>query len=109
MRQDLLDALKGAAETPGVSLAQAALLIARIEYPHLNPAPYLSRLDALGESARRHIEHSAEATGDTRAIARVGSLNDFLFGQEGFVGNREKYEDPRNSCLNEVLDRRTGI
>ena len=32
-----------------------------------------------------------------------------LFDQEGFVGNEQRYDDPRNSYLNEVLDRRTGI
>ncbi len=109
MRRDLIDALTAASNTPGVSLAQAALLIARIEYPHLDPAPYLTRLDALGENARRYIQNTVKVSGDDRPIACVASLNDFLFGQEGFVGNREQYDDPRNSCLNEVLDRRTGI
>ena len=37
------------------------------------------------------------------------ALNDFLFTDERFVGNEVHYEDPRNSFLNEVLDRRTGI
>jgi regulator of sirC expression with transglutaminase-like and TPR domain len=39
----------------------------------------------------------------------VKALNAYLFDEQGFIGNREKYEDPRNSCLNEVLERRTGI
>jgi regulator of sirC expression with transglutaminase-like and TPR domain len=39
----------------------------------------------------------------------VTALNDFLFKEERFVGNDVQYEDPRNSFLNEVLDRRTGI
>jgi regulator of sirC expression with transglutaminase-like and TPR domain len=42
-------------------------------------------------------------------FARVTALNDFLFGDERFVGNDTQYDDPRNSFLNEVLDRRTGI
>ena len=41
--------------------------------------------------------------------ARVDALNRYLFNELGFFGNREHYDDPRNSCLNEVLDRRTGI
>ena len=41
--------------------------------------------------------------------ARVMALNDYLFNDLRFVGNSTNYEDPRNSCLNEVLDRRTGI
>ena len=37
------------------------------------------------------------------------ALNQYLFDELGFEGNRRRYEDPRNSCLNEVLERRTGI
>jgi regulator of sirC expression with transglutaminase-like and TPR domain len=36
-------------------------------------------------------------------------FNEYLFDDQRFVGNRDQYEDPRNSCLNEVLDRRMGI
>ncbi len=32
-----------------------------------------------------------------------------LFAEEGFQGNRRDYYDPRNSFLNEVLDRKLGI
>ena len=109
MHVDLLNALTGASQTPGAGLAHAALLIARIEYPDLDPAPYVARLDAMGEGARRHIQARIDETGDAGAASRLDSLNAYLFEHEGFVGNRDKYEDPRNSCLNEVLDRRTGI
>jgi len=37
------------------------------------------------------------------------ALNDYLFGELRFVGNELHYEDPRNSFLNQVLERRTGI
>jgi regulator of sirC expression with transglutaminase-like and TPR domain len=36
-------------------------------------------------------------------------LNRFLFDEQGFSGNEQEYEDPRNSLLHEVLERRTGI
>jgi len=94
---------------PGTSLAQAALVIARIEYPRLDTGPYLSRLDAMGDTAKRRIEQRVRESGDGSVLARVATLNSYLFDEEKFVGNREKYEDPRNSCLNEVLERRTGI
>ncbi len=109
MRKDLVDALTAASNLPGTSLAQAALVIARIEYPHLDPEPYLSKLDAMGTAARQRIERHAAATGDSSVLSRVSALNAYLFDEQRFVGNREKYEDPRNSCLNEVLERRTGI
>lgn len=109
MRKDLIDELTAAANAPGNGLAQAALVIARIEYPQLDPEPYLARLDAMGEGARRAIEKQAEASGDRSARACVTAVNEYLFNELRFVGNRDRYEDPRNSCLNEVLERRTGI
>ena len=109
MRKELVDALVAASNAPGTALAPAALAIARIEYPRLDPDPYLARLDAMGDGARRTIERQARDTGDTSTIACIRSVNTYLFDEEHFVGNRERYEDPRNSCLNEVLERHTGI
>jgi len=109
VKQDLVDALLAATNVPGVGLAQAALAIARIEYPRLDPVPYLARLDAMGESARQAIARHCDVTGNPTAFSRISALNDYLFTEQHFVGNRDKYEDPRNSCLNEVLERRTGI
>ena len=109
MRRDLVDALVAACNAPGTGLAHAALAIARIEYPKLDPEPYVVRLDAMGANARRCIERRTFETGDHSALAGIRALNAYLYEDQRFVGNREKYEDPRNSCLNEVLDRRTGI
>jgi regulator of sirC expression with transglutaminase-like and TPR domain len=109
MRRELVDALVAASNATVSGLAQAALVIARIEYPRLDPEPYLSRLDAMGDGARLSIERDARQTGDSSAAACIRALNAYLFEDQRFVGNRERYEDPRNSCLNEVLDRRTGI
>lgn len=109
MRKDLVDALTTVSTSPGSSLARAALVIARIEYPRLDPEPYLSRLDEMGDAAGRRIAAHVTATGDRSVLARVRALNSYLFDEERFVGNRDKYEDPRNSFLNEVLERRTGI
>ena len=108
-RTDLVDAITAASNAPGGSLAQAALVIARVEYPRLDPEPYLAMLDAMGEAARRSIAQHAESTGSSSAATCVQALNKYLFEELGFVGNRKQYEDPRNSCLNEVLERRTGI
>jgi regulator of sirC expression with transglutaminase-like and TPR domain len=109
MRKDLVDALTAAFHAPGTSVADAAFVIARIEYPYLDPDPYLARLDAMGDAARRRIEQHVAETNDESVLSRVTALNTYLFEEERFVGNREKYEDPRNSCLNEVMERRTGI
>ena len=109
MKKELASALISASNAPGSSLARATLLIARIEYPRLDPEPYIARLDAMGEAARRAIARHIDTTGDTSSLSGVTALNDYLFDELQFVGNRDNYEDPRNSCLNEVIDRRTGI
>ena len=99
--------LSDAADRPGPDLAAPAFLVARLEYRDLDPGPYLDRLDQMGELALRRI--TKDPGHDAPLAARVDALNTFLFTELGFSGNREQYEDPRNSCLNEVLDRRTGI
>ncbi len=109
MKKDLVSALVTATNAPGTRLADATLVIARIEYPRHDPEPYLSKLDSMGEAARRAIAENMAATGDPSTAAGIRALNSYLFDTLHFVGNRDKYEDPRNSCLNEVLDRRTGI
>jgi regulator of sirC expression with transglutaminase-like and TPR domain len=109
MRKDLVESLVAASNAPGTSLAQAALVIARIEYPRLDAEQYVAMLDAMGESTRRAIERAADASGDRSTFSCIRALNEHLFEELHFVGNRDRYEDPRNSCLNEVLDRRTGI
>jgi regulator of sirC expression with transglutaminase-like and TPR domain len=106
-RRTLAEQLAAAADRPGPDLAAPAFLIARIEYPHLDPGPYLDRIDELGEVALHRV---ASDPGHHGPLAgRVDALNRYLFSELGFFGNREQYDDPRNSCLNEVLDRRTGI
>jgi regulator of sirC expression with transglutaminase-like and TPR domain len=109
MRKDVVDALTAASNAPGTGLAQAALVIARIEYPRLDASAYLARLDGMGDAARRHIERHVDLTGDSSHLSCIKGFNAYLFDDQQFVGNRDRYEDPRNSCLNEVLDRRTGI
>jgi regulator of sirC expression with transglutaminase-like and TPR domain len=99
--------LADAADRPGPDLAAPAFLVARLEYRDLDPGPYLDRLDQMGEAALRRI--TSDPGHDGPLAARVDTLNRYLFSELGFVGNRDQYEDPRNSCLNEVLDRRTGI
>src|SRR5206468_10470720 len=84
-----------------IDLAGAALAVARIEYPDLVPERSLARLDELATRS------AAARIGDRRrALERV---REFLFDEAGFRGNADDYYDPRNSCLNDVLDRRLGI
>jgi len=86
-----------------INLAEAALLIAAEAYPSLDVGAYLGQLDALAVEARPAL---AGTTGGATAATR---LLHFLSTEKRFVGNQENYYDRRNSFLNEVLDRRTGI
>jgi regulator of sirC expression with transglutaminase-like and TPR domain len=86
-----------------IDLAHAALLIARQEYPDLDVGRYLCRLDDMAESIRARMK------GSERGVSQISHLNRLLFEEMGFRGNREEYHDPRNSFLNDVLDRRVGI
>jgi regulator of sirC expression with transglutaminase-like and TPR domain len=103
----LAEQLADAADRPGPDLAAPAFLVARLEYPKLDPGPYLDRIEEMGDAAFHRI--AAEPGHDAPLAARVDTVNHYLFSELGFFGNRDQYEDPRNSCLNEVLDRRTGI
>ena len=113
IKEQLVRSFTLAALSPDPDLAIAALMIARIEYPHLDAGPYLDRIDAIGREARLRVDAAAPGDAPTRVdpddYARVMALNEYLFGELHFVGNSVTYEDPRNSFLNEVLDRRTGI
>jgi regulator of sirC expression with transglutaminase-like and TPR domain len=86
-----------------IDLAQATLLIAKEEYPSLDLAEYLARLDDMGATVRCR---GGAAQDPHRLIAELG---EYLFQHLGFRGNAADYYDPKNSFLNEVLDRRLGI
>jgi regulator of sirC expression with transglutaminase-like and TPR domain len=93
--QELADFLTGRAAA--MRLDEAALLLARIEFPGLDGSPFLRILDS-------YAEELAARDGDF-----VASANQYLFKELGFAGNHADYYNPANSCLNEVLVSKTGI
>jgi regulator of sirC expression with transglutaminase-like and TPR domain len=86
-----------------VNLAGAALLVACEEYPQLPVERYLARLDALAEEVKDRLSD------ESAPLLVFEELIETLFVRNGFRGNRDAYYDPRNSFLNDVLDRRKGI
>src|SRR5439155_20418250 len=69
----------------------------------LDVGRYLARLDEMAGEIRGRMK------GREGAASQIAHLNRLLFEEMGFRGNREEYYDPRNSFLNDVLDRRVGI
>ncbi|MFQ5407576.1 MAG: SirB1 family protein [Anaerolineales bacterium] len=87
-----------------INLFRAGLRFAReIAYPDLDLESYMGRLDRLAAGARAAVPEDESPTARGIALGRL------LFQELGFRGNAATYNDPRNSYLNEVLDRQLGI
>jgi len=86
-----------------LDLARAALLIAKGRDASVDVERYVSELEFLAATLGKRLAPDANAS------LRIGALNQFLFQEMGFGPNRQDYYDPRNSFLNEVIDRRKGI
>jgi regulator of sirC expression with transglutaminase-like and TPR domain len=88
---------------PEVDLARAALLVAKEEYPQLSVELYLNRLDEIAEEVKGRLAD------ETAPLVVLDELVSTLYERRGFAGNRKAYYDPRNSFLNDVLDRGLGV
>ncbi len=96
-----LDLLSRQPEAP-LDLAELALYLARDEYPDLDVEAYLHQINGMAHEVRHYLQGGDLPTLVTRFCR-------YLFLEMGFRGNAKDYYDPRNSYLNEVLERRTGI
>jgi regulator of sirC expression with transglutaminase-like and TPR domain len=84
-------------------LGRAALLYAGVEYPDLNVDRYMGWLEVRGRELAQRLSPEEPLAEAVRVAA------EFMFGELGFRGNAEEYYDPRNSYLNDVIERRLGI
>lgn len=82
------------ADDASIAVEEAALLVAAHLRPGLDVGAELTRIDRLAEGC---------------ADDSLDAICDHLFGDLGFVGNSDRYYDPANSCLDHVIDARTGI
>lgn len=96
-------ALLAALPDPRIDLGRAALLLAADEYPDLDIDHALRRLDMLAANVAERIDP------DAGPVDHADVLCEYLFRQRGFAGDTENYFDPRNSYLNDVLERRVGL
>ena len=86
-----------------LNLAEAALVIARDAYPLLDTTAYLARIDDLAAVLKQRLP------ADIAGAEKLARLIHYLFTELAFTGNSEDYYDPRNSFLNDVIDRKLGI
>jgi regulator of sirC expression with transglutaminase-like and TPR domain len=102
-RESLVEGLADLVQRPddGIDLPTAALVVARVGYPSLDIGHYRSKM-------REVVAEALEKVGEM-PVEDPASLAHVVFGDLGFRANREEYYDPRNSYLNDVLDRRMGI
>lgn len=84
-------------------LFETALLIAQDEYPDLKAADYIALVDDYAQQLQRSLPEQHDIT------SKLIAINQFLYREIGFSGNAEQYDDPRNSYLNQVFDRKLGI
>ena len=101
MSERLQQVLSGPEEA--IDLAEAALLIATHAYPDLDVAHHRARIEVLAKTLESRIQPESGPS------QRILALNQYMFAELGFTANEKDYYDPRNSCLNDVLDRRVGI
>jgi regulator of sirC expression with transglutaminase-like and TPR domain len=91
---------------PGIEpfdLALAALTAAAALGEEIDVALEKTRLDDVAEEAREQV---AQAEGP---LGQINALNEAIFDELGFAGNTDDYYNPRNSLLNQVIERRLGI
>ncbi|MBD0301506.1 MAG: SirB1 family protein [Tolypothrix sp. T3-bin4] len=86
-----------------IDLAKAALYIAQEEYPDIDVDQYLNVLDTMATEAKKRLPIGRYP------LRVIQNLNQYLYDDLGFAGNKKDYYDPRNSFFNDVIDRRLGI
>jgi regulator of sirC expression with transglutaminase-like and TPR domain len=90
-------------EDARIDLARACLMIAEDAYPGLEVERYMGEIERMALRLRGRLPQNS--SGEERVVA----LNQFLYEDLGYWGNTDDYYDPRNSYLNEVIERKTGI
>jgi len=101
-RREAIERWRAAAAGTSLDLEEGAVLIARSEYPALDPGSCSATLDGYGAVLKRRLA----AVRSTSAM--VERMNALLFKEIGLRPNRERPHEPENCYLNEVLDRKLG-
>lgn len=101
---DLAEILAKPSESTG-DLPRAAVLLACLDNPELNPDPTIAEIDRLAAE----LEASLTTDDHSSPEAKLQALNRWMFQTNGFHGSRDELESRSNSYLNEVVDDREGL
>lgn len=87
-----------------IDLIRASLNISQyIKYPDLDIESYIERLSSMTDDIRSRLSSAADC------YETVSTINNYLYDDMGFEGNKDDYYDPRNSFINYVIDTGRGI
>lgn len=86
-----------------IDLTAAALYFAQAFYPQLQPQLYFKTLEQMSLDLKSRLPEPRYP------LKVIQTINAYFYGDLGFAGNKAAYYDPRNSYLNQVIDRRLGI
>ncbi|MES2705939.1 MAG: transglutaminase family protein [Verrucomicrobiota bacterium] len=100
-----LGKLLAAGDEAAIPLAEAALLLAELDNPDVDPAASLAEIQRMASSLRDSLTDADRASPETTLAA----LNRWMFQENGFHGPRDDFSHPSNSHLNEVIDDREGL
>ena len=91
------------ADDASLSLVEAAVAVAQLDYPRLDCQAVLAEIDALADKLKRRIP------ADAAPRQKLRWLNLYFFEELGFGGNVNNYYDPANSFVHRVIETRRGI
>ena len=105
-RAEILQALEVVGRQPDemIDLAEVALLLAALDYPDTDLAPYRRHLAALASNLADMAAQEKETLD-----GRVAALTQVVAEQHGYTGDRRTYDDLQNANLIRVVDRRKGL
>ena len=89
---------------PNFNLVEKCLKFTQIlEQPNLDIEQYIQKISQMGLTLK-------ETTSDVKnPTYLVSILNEFLFENQGFIGEMDDYYNPKNNFLNEVIDKKSGL
>ncbi len=100
--ETLLKELKRWAKKRQDNLLEAAILIARYQYPDVNTAKIQAQIDKIGKEIWLEMNYNLTP------LEQVNVFNHVVFQLNGFTGNTANIHDPQNAYLNVMLETKKG-